>query len=110
MLPEIVSDRRLIVLEDTPELAVPGAHHYQTTPNTSLSDLLRHTLRSNPDQIAPGEVREPEALELVRAKNTGHDGTLCTLHSNDAAEALHRLHSLVAEVQPSFPFEGVVNA
>ena len=57
-----------------------------------------------------GEVRGPEALELVRAMNTGHDGTLCTLHSNGAGEALRRLHTLVAEAQPGFPFEGVVSA
>ena len=42
--------------------------------------------------------------------NTGHDGTLCTLHSNGAAEALRRLHTLMAEAQPSFPFTGIVSA
>src|SRR4051795_7319132 len=45
-----------------------------------------------------------------QAMNTGHDGTLCTLHSNGAGEALRRLHTLVAEAQPSFPFGGVLSA
>src|SRR3954452_24427332 len=63
-----------------------------------------------PDRIVLGEVRGPEALELVRAMNTGHDGTLCTLHSNGAGEALRRLHTLVAEAQPGCPFGGVVSA
>ena len=56
---------------------------------------------------ALGEVRGPEALELVRAMNTGHDGTLCTLHSNGTAETLRRLHTLVAEAQPSSPLAGI---
>ena len=75
-----------------------------------LAALLRQTLRLTPDRIVLGEVRGPEALELVRAMNTGHDGTLCTLHSNGAGEALRRLHTLVAEAQPGFPFEGVLSA
>ena len=60
--------------------------------------------------IALGEVRGPEALEFVRAANTGHDGALCTLHSNGAEEALRRLHSLVLEGQPGYPSEGIRSA
>ena len=82
----------------------------QTTLNVDLAALLRQTLRLTPDRIVLGEVRGPEALELVRAMNTGHDGTLCTLHSNGAGEALRRLHTLAAEAQPGFPFGGVLSA
>lgn len=112
LLTEIAEIERLVVIEDTPELAVPGANvvHLHTTLNVDLAMLLRQTLRLTPDRITLGEVRGPEALELVRAMNTGHDGTLCTLHSNGAAEALRRLHTLVAEAQPSFPFAGIVAA
>ena len=101
-----------MIIEDTPELAVPGENvvQLQTTLNVDLAALLRQTLRLTPDRIVLGEVRGPEALELVRAMNTGHDGTLCTLHSNGAGEALRRLHTLVAEAQPCFPFGGVVSA
>jgi type IV secretion system protein VirB11 len=78
--------------------------------NVDLAMLLRQTLRLTPDRITLGEVRGPEALELVRAMNTGHDGTLCTLHSNGAAEAIHRLHTLTAEAQPSFAMAAIHSA
>jgi type IV secretion system protein TrbB len=112
LLAEVADRERLVVIEDTPELAVPGDNvvQLQTTLNVDLAALLRQTLRLTPDRIVLGEVRGPEALELVRAMNTGHDGTLCTLHSNGAGEALRRLHTLVAEAQPGFPFEGILGA
>jgi type IV secretion system protein VirB11 len=112
LLAEVADRERLVVIEDTPELAVPGENvvQLQTTLNVDLAQLLRQTLRLTPDRIVLGEVRGPEALELVRAMNTGHDGTLCTLHSNGAGEALRRLHTLVAEAQPGFPFGGVLSA
>lgn len=112
LIAEIADDERLVVLEDTPELAITGSNvlHYHTTLNVDLAMLLRHTLRSTPDRIVVGEVRGPEALELVRANNTGHDGTLTTLHSNGAEKAVRRLHTLVAEAQPSFPLEAVQSA
>lgn len=112
LIAEIADTDRLVVLEDTPELSISGENvtHLHTTLNVDLAMLLRTTLRLTPDRIVVGEVRGPEALELVRAMNTGHDGTLTTLHSNGAQEALGRLHTLVAEAQPSFPFEGVRSA
>ena len=112
LLAEIADRERLVIIEDTPELAVPGENvvQLQTTLNVDLAQLLRQTLRLTPDRIVLGEVRGPEALELVRAMNTGHDGTLCTLHSNGAGEALPRLHTLAAEAQPGFPFGGVLSA
>ena len=112
MLGEIAAHERLVVLEDTPELAVPGDNviHYHTTLNVDLAALLRHTLRSTPDRIVVGEVRGPEALELVRAMNTGHDGTLATLHSNGAEEVIHRLLTNVQEAQPTFPERGIRSA
>jgi len=103
------SRERLVIIEDTPELSVEGADvvHLHTSLGVDLALLLRQTLRLTPDRIALGEVRGPEALELVRAMNTGHDGTLCTLHSNGTEETLRRLHTLVAEAQPSFPLAGI---
>jgi type IV secretion system protein TrbB len=111
LLAEVAHRERLVIIEDTPELAVPGDNvvQLQTTLNVDLATLLRQTLRLTPDRIVLGEVRGPEALELVRAMNTGHDGVLCTLHSNGAEEALRRLHTLVAEAQPTFPMEGIVS-
>ena len=103
------SRERLVIIEDTPELSVEGADvvHLHTSLGVDLALLLRQTLRLTPDRIALGEVRGPEALELVRAMNTGHDGTLCTLHSNGTEETLRRLHTLVVEAQPSFPLAGI---
>ena len=103
---------RLVIIEDTPELTVTGSDvvHLHTSIGVDLAMLLRQTLRMSPDRIALGEVRGPEALEFVRAANTGHDGALCTLHSNGAEEALRRLHSLVLEGQPGYPSEGIRSA
>jgi type IV secretion system protein TrbB len=110
LLTQIAVSERLVIIEDTPEPTVRGYNvvHLHTTLNTDLAILLRQTLRLTPDRITLGEVRGPEALELVRAMNTGHDGTLCTL--NSAAEDLRRLHTLVVEAQPSFPFAGIASA
>ncbi len=112
LLTEIADAERLVVIEDTPELAFAGTNvvHLHTTLNVDLAMLLRQTLRLTPDRITLGEVRGPEALELVRAMNTGHDGTLCTLHSNGAEEAIYRLHTLTAEAQPSFALAAIHSA
>ena len=103
---------RLAVIEDTPELSIggPDVVHLHTSLGVDLAMLLRQTLRLTPDRIALGEVRGPEALEFVRAANTGHDGALCTLHSNGAEEALQRLHTLVLEAQPGYPAAGIRSA
>lgn len=112
MLSEVAELDRLVILEDTPELAIEGRNvvQLQTTLSLDLSRLLQLALRLRPDRIVVGEVRGPEALELLRASNTGHAGTLATVHSNGAEEALRRLHNLAVEAQPSYPFEGVVSA
>jgi type IV secretion system protein VirB11 len=109
LLREIADDERLVILEDTPELALSGQNvvELHTTLAVDLATLLRQALRMRPDRLILGEVRGPEALELARAMNTGHDGTLATLHSNGAEEAIRRLHTLTAEAQPAFPFEAI---
>lgn len=109
LLREIAPYERLVILEDTPELALEGQNvvELHTTLALDLAALLRQALRMRPDRLILGEVRGPEALELVRAMNTGHDGTLATLHSNGAEEAIGRLHTLVAEAQPAFPLAAI---
>jgi len=109
LLREIASHERLVILEDTPELALAGWNTVElhTTADLGLPTLLRQALRMRPDRLILGEVRGPEALELIRAMNTGHDGTLATLHSNGAEEAIRRLHTLVAEAQPVFPLAAI---
>lgn len=92
---------RVVILEDTRELqcAADDVVALRTQPGAvSLSDLVRSTLRLRPDRIVVGEVRGPEALDLLKAWNTGHPGGIATLHANSAQAALARLEQLTMEV------------
>jgi pilus assembly protein CpaF len=107
---------RIVTLEDTAELA-PVADHVvrlEARPATSdgvraitLDDLLRTALRLRPDRLVVGEVRGDEVLGLVQALNTGHDGSLSTVHANSALDALHRLETLVVQAAPSWPLAAI---
>jgi type IV secretion system protein VirB11 len=103
---------RLVIIEDAPELTLEAADvvHLHTSAGTTMSDLLHLTLRLSPSRITVGEVRGPEALALLQAMNTGHDGCQATLHSNGAEEAIERLHTLCQESQPGFTRRSVVRA
>ena len=97
---------RLVILEDTRELRAAGPDQValRTHKNgTSLTDLVRSTLRLRPDRIIVGEVRGPEALDLLKAWNTGHPGGLTTLHANSAHGALTRLEQLTGEATQTIP-------
>jgi type IV secretion system protein VirB11 len=97
---------RIVVLEDTRELGCDAEDivHLRTLPGqVSLNDLVRSTLRLRPDRIIVGEVRGGEALELLKAWNTGHPGGLATLHANSAEAALSRLEQLTLEVASTPP-------
>lgn len=109
LLAELDPALDLCVIEDTPELSLPGENvaFLQTTLNHDLADLLRHTLRMSPDRIILGEVRGPEALELVTAMNTGHPGCMCTLHSDGASLALRRLHIQCRKAMPTLPYDEI---
>ncbi|RYD99929.1 MAG: P-type conjugative transfer ATPase TrbB [Sphingomonadales bacterium] len=92
---------RVVILEDTRELqcAAEDVVSLRTQSGTvSLSDLVRSTLRLRPDRIVVGEVRGPEALDLLKAWNTGHPGGIATLHANSARAAIARLEQLTLEV------------
>ncbi len=92
---------RVVILEDTRELqcAADDVVALRTQHGSvSLSDLVRSTLRLRPDRIIVGEVRGPEALDLLKAWNTGHPGGVATLHANSAPAALARLEQLTMEV------------
>jgi P-type conjugative transfer ATPase TrbB len=95
----LTPEHRLISLEDTPELTMscPNAVSFLTAPNVDFRWLLRKALRFHPHRIIVGEVRGSEALDLLKAWNTGHPGGIATVHANSAATALDRLDQLCQE-------------
>ncbi len=91
---------RVIILEDTRELRCEAEDciALKTKPGVAtLADLVRSTLRLRPDRIIIGEVRGGEALDMLKAWNTGHPGGIATVHANSAASALARLEQLIQE-------------
>jgi type IV secretion system protein VirB11 len=107
LLAEIASlQERVLILEDTRELrcAAEDVVALRTKPGVaSLADLVRSTLRLRPDRIIVGEVRGGEALDMLKAWNTGHPGGLTTVHANSAEAALTRLEQLVQEAVVTVP-------
>lgn len=104
LIGEIPTTERVIVLEDVHEIVAHHPHlvRLETRPPTAderggidLDDLLRASLRLRPDRLIVGEVRGSEAVTLVNALNTGHLGSLATVHANNADDALNRLALLV---------------
>ena len=95
-------DSRVVLLEDTPELNFTGEDVVRLTagPHGSLRDLVKITLRLRPDRIVVGEVRGGEALEMLKAWNTGHPGGLGTVHADGPIQALQRITDLAAEAAP----------
>lgn len=99
-------DERVILIEDTRELqcAALDCVALRSKPGVvSLADLVRSTLRLRPDRIVVGEVRGHEALDLLKAWNTGHPGGIATVHANSARSALYRLEQLCQEAVLTVP-------
>ena len=95
---------RIVIIEDTGEIqcAAENFVQYHTTLDITMTMLLRTTLRMRPDRILVGEVRGPEALDLLMAWNTGHEGGAATLHANNARAGLDRL-ALLISMHPDSP-------
>ncbi len=95
----VVNDpsERIFIIEDTGEIQCSAINHvqYHTSLEVDMTALLKTTLRMRPDRILVGEVRGPEALDLLDAWNTGHEGGSATLHANNARSGLDRLRSLI---------------
>jgi pilus assembly protein CpaF len=100
----IPEDERIVTIEDAAELQLPQDHWVQLEARPSniegkgqitIRDLVRNALRMRPDRIVVGECRGGEALDMLQAMNTGHDGSLTTLHANSARDALARLETMV---------------
>ncbi len=107
---------RLVTVEDTAELRLPGDHvvRLEARPATadgvgevSIRQLVRNALRMRPDRILVGEVRGPEAVDMLWAMNTGHEGSLSTCHANSPLDALRRLEVMVLSAELDLPLVAV---
>jgi pilus assembly protein CpaF len=112
----IAPDERVITIEDAAELRLQQPHvvRLESRPasvegrgEVTIRDLLRNALRMRPDRIVIGEVRGPEALDLLTALNTGHDGALSTVHANSPTDALRRLETLALMAAIGLPHEAI---
>ena len=108
----IDDDERIVTCEDAAELQLQQPHvvRLETRPpnlegegQITMRDLVRNCLRMRPERIIVGEVRGPEAFDLLQAMNTGHDGSMGTLHANTPREALSRLESMITMGGYSLP-------
>ena len=108
----IPEDERILTIEDSAELQLRQPHvvRLETRPpniegrgEIKQRDLVRNSLRMRPDRIIIGEVRSDEAFDMLQAMNTGHDGSLATLHANTPRDALGRLESMVAMTGMDLP-------
>ncbi|MBS1985930.1 MAG: CpaF family protein [Bdellovibrionales bacterium] len=99
----IPGNERLLIIEDTSELQIKSNHvvrfetkhkDFEGKGEVTIRDLVKASLRLRPDRVIVGEVRGAEALDLVQAMNTGHDGSMGTLHANNPFQAMNRLETL----------------
>jgi pilus assembly protein CpaF len=107
---------RVVTVEDTAELRLPGEHvvRLETRPASpdglaavGVRELVRAALRMRPDRIVVGEVRGAEALDMLQAMNTGHDGSLSTVHANGTADALRRIETMALMGSIDLPLAAV---
>lgn len=106
-------DERVILIEDTRELQSPARDTVALRTRTgavTMGDLVRSTLRLRPDRIIVGEVRGGEALDMLKAWNTGHPGGIATVHANSASSALYRIEQLIQEAVVTVPRRLVAEA
>lgn len=115
LIAEVPSNQRVVTIEQVPELnvLVPNRVRFEANPTVkegvSMRDLLKHTLRYNPDRIIMGEVRGPEAFDLTESMNTGHDGGMATLHANDAMGAIGRMTTMMLTAGLNWGKEAILN-
>jgi pilus assembly protein CpaF len=109
-------DERIVTIEDAVELQIQQQHVVRLEsrpPNTegkgevTIRELLRNSLRMRPDRIVVGEVRGGESLDMLQAMNTGHDGSLSTVHSNSPRDAVARLETLVLMAGMDLPLRAI---
>ena len=112
----IGENERIITIEDAAELKLSQKHvipletrgsNYKSDDEVTMRDLVRNSLRMRPDRIIVGEVRGSEAFDMLQAMNTGHEGSLTTLHANGAIDALNRLETMVLMGNMEIPVSAI---
>jgi pilus assembly protein CpaF len=112
----IHNDERIVTIEDAAELRLKQRHvvgletrlsNYEGGGEVTIRDLVINSLRMRPDRIIVGEVRGKEAFDMLQAMNTGHDGSLTTLHANNAADALNRLETMILMAGMEIPIKAI---
>lgn len=112
----IGNDERIITIEDAAELRLHQKHvisletrltNYEGEGEITIRDLVRNSLRMRPDRIIVGEVRGKEAFDMMQAMNTGHEGSLTTLHANSPVDALNRLETMILMNEMEIPVSAV---
>jgi pilus assembly protein CpaF len=115
LIDHIDPSERLGVIEDTPELALPHPNVFRFQSRReqknieaiSIRDLVKATLRHRPDRILIGEVRGAEAWDFLQALNTGHPGSLCTIHAESPRKAFSRLAALTLQAETEMPYRAI---
>lgn len=112
----IEPDERIITIEDAAELRLKQNHvisletrltNYEGEGEVTIRDLVRNSLRMRPDRIIVGEVRGKEAFDMLQAMNTGHNGSLTTIHANSPIDALNRLETLILMAGMEIPIKAI---
>ncbi len=112
----IPSDERIVTIEDAAELQLHQEHVLRLEsrpPNiegkgeVTIRDLVRNALRMRPDRIVVGEVRDAAALDMLQAMNTGHDGSICTVHANTPRDVLSRVETMVLMAGVDLPMRAI---
>lgn len=112
----ISNDERIITIEDAAELKLRQTHvigletrttNYKSNTEVTIRDLVRNALRMRPDRIVVGEVRGEESFDMLQAMNTGHEGSITTLHANSPVDALNRLETMVLMSGLEIPIKAI---
>jgi pilus assembly protein CpaF len=112
----VPGDERIVTIEDAAELQLQQEHvitlesrppNIEGSGEVRIRELVRNSLRMRPDRIIVGEVRGPETLDMLQAMNTGHEGSLTTIHANSPRDALSRLETLVLTAGVDLPLRAI---
>jgi pilus assembly protein CpaF len=112
----IPTDERVVTIEDAAELQLHQDHvlRLESRPSNiegkgavEIRDLVKNALRMRPDRIVVGEIRDSSALDMLQAMNTGHDGSLCTVHSNGPRDTLSRIETMVLMAGMDLPVRAI---